>query len=191
MVQALLNRALAIIEKIVRDRSNRGVQAWIRYRGPRLNMERQYASPYVECVILLVIERRTGSNLGRSFADREGENLGGLEFLLGGPADVVPPPRHDLFGDRAERSGFFFRRLYEGRRSKQDDRSIIHRMVEGGAGEHKPIEQSDCDTDLDACGHRAKHTAGSGTMQVKSVTEASVAGRDDEGLAIDHETRMA
>jgi hypothetical protein len=101
------------------------------------------------------------------------------------------PHRPGTICSEIARSAFFFRRLYKGRRSKQDDRSIIHRMVEGGAGEHKPIEQSDCDTDLDACGHRAKHTAGSGTMQVKSVTEASVAGRDDEGLAIDHETRMA
>src|SRR5271170_2360117 len=154
-------------------------------------MQGQYSGPYFERVVLLVIDGRPDSNLGRSFTDRQSENLGGLEFLVCRPADVVPTTRYDLFGYGAERGGLLFWRLYEGRRSEQDDRPIVHRMVECGAGKHKAVEQSDRDTDFDARGQCAKHTAGRRTMNEKGAPNTSVASRDDEGLALDHEAHMA
>src|SRR5690349_15036870 len=55
-----------------------------------LEPQRDHAGPGVQRVVLVVVDRRAGADLGAALADRQLEDGRGLELLAVRPADVLP-----------------------------------------------------------------------------------------------------
>src|SRR5918995_605875 len=62
-------------------------------------------------------------------------------------------------------------------------------MVEGRAGQHQPVQQGDGDADVHT--RPQPEPAAGGPVQEHRLPDPRVAGRDDEGLAVDHEPDVA
>ncbi len=85
-----------------------------------------------------------------------------------------------LFGIVDERCG-----------SENDHRTVVHRVIEDGAGQHQSIEQRNRDADRDSVIQVAQHATCGGTVDVQHVSVASVGGWDHVGLAVHDEAHVA
>ena len=64
-------------------------------------------------------------------------------------------------------------------------------MIEDRSGEDEPVEESHGQADGHTLIEVPQHSAGSGAMDVEIIAVASVAGGDDEGMAIANESDVA
>ena len=72
------------------------------------------------------------------------------EFLRRWPPDIVPTPRDYVLGQRPQNFELLSRLIHDGRRSENDHRTVVHRVIKDGAGEYQSIEQRDRDADRNA-----------------------------------------
>jgi hypothetical protein len=76
-------------------------------------------------------------------------------------------------------------------RAQDHHRTVVHRVVEGGAGEDQGVDQRDLDADRRALAERGQHPAGHRAVDVEAVGDAGVQGRDHERVPLVHEADVA
>ena len=151
--------------------------------------QRQDPGPDGQVVVGLVVDRRPGADLGRDLDQREGEHGGGRQLTAVAPADRVAAAGNDVL-DQGAQGGFLL--VGVGDRLGAADghhRPVVHRVMEGRAGQHQAVHQGDGDADVHL--RPQAEAAPGGTVQVERVAGPRVAGRDDVRLAAGHEPDVA
>ncbi len=95
-----------------------------------------------------------------------------------------------MLDDSFERVVFLSRVSRFVRRSKDNHRAIVHRVMEGGARKHKTVENCYRDAYGRAGFERAQHPAGAGAVDVQLILHPSVDCREDIRLSVNDESDM-
>jgi len=154
-------------------------------------MERNHAGPNRKRIIRSVIFDRAGADFCGDFRERKPQDVCGFQFLLVGLARVVPAAGENLFRKRAEGSKFFFGGIHGRSFAERHNGTIVHGMVEYGAGENEAIEKCDCDANTGAFARAPEHAAGCRAVKIDEFTDASVHRGNDIGLGVRSEPNVA
>ena len=165
-------------------RSRRQPRARDRLAG--LHRQRDHARPGRQRVVLL-------SSMGgpvRTLADASSIGSDRIDVALSSPGAGPRTSRHrpgTRCSDSAWRTRVFSSGSSTGRAAEDDDRAVIHRVVERRAGQDEPVDQRHGDADLGPAGHRLEHPAAGRAVHVEPIAHPHVQGRDHERPPVDHE----
>jgi len=118
------------------------------------------AGPDRERVVGLVVNGAASADLGTDFLQFEGEDDGGLHLLLVRPADFCPTAFDDMLGEDTKCFHFFAGVIDQASGAKNNDRTIVDGVMEGGTGEDEAVHMRDGDTDRDPAAESFEHAAG-------------------------------
>ena len=96
-----------------------------------------------------------------------------------------------MFRKSEECSVLLLRILNEGCSTKYDYRAIVDRMMKGGTRQNETVYEGHGYARGDTCFQCAQHAARLGAVNVKLVTDAPVASRNDDRLIVNNETNVA
>ncbi len=104
-------------------------------------------------------------------------------FSVGGRASR-PAPGHDVVDQEVERRPLRLEVADRRGRPEDDDRPVVHRVVERGAGQDQPVDERDGDAQLGALGATPQQPAGGRPVQQQPLAVAPVQHRDHDRAVV-------
>jgi len=153
--------------------------------------KRDDAGPDFEGIVVGIVFDVADANFGGDFGERQFEDAGGFEFFFVGLARVVPTAGENFFGEGAEGGEFFGGIVDELRGAECDDGTVVHGVIENGAGEDEAVGKRDGDADGEAGRKIAKHAASGGAVEVNGIVDSGEHGGDDVCLRVDGKADVA
>src|SRR6266404_603363 len=139
------NRSLALLRaRIIRDVwRNRilRITAWIGHGRLRHPFHGNDSGPSGRGIFLVIVNGEAGTNLGRSFDQRHGEDHGALQLLLARRPDGGPAAANHVLDKIAHRPALGSFALNRFRLAHHDDGAVVHGMACGGGGTYYAVKQ--------------------------------------------------
>ena len=114
----------------------------VRDGGAPVHFERDETAPVREFEVVGLLDRWAGADLGRHLGDREADHARRPQLGCVRSAAVVGSAREVVVDDRAQCECLLVVVLDRDGCADDDDRPVVHRVVERGSGEHERVEQS-------------------------------------------------
>ena len=131
----------------------------------------------------------------RTLADASSIGIESTDVALSSPGVGTRMSRHRpgtrCSARRLEHPRLLGRVVHRAGLAEEDDRAVVHRMVEGGPGQDQAVEQRDRDADLHPAGHGLEHPAGRRSVDIEPIAHPHVDRRDHERPPVGDEAHMA
>ena len=148
---------------------------------PTDEIERNLSGPNWQGEILVVVHRPTGAHLRRTLVDGEADDQGGTELGRRRHPRVGAAPGGHVIEQSGTRGQFLRVVLNHGAGAEEHHAAVVHRMVEGGPGEHQSVEEGHRDTCLGAVGDQPESPVGRRAVQIELFVDACICHRGDHG----------
>lgn len=129
-------------------------------------LEGDYAGPAIDGVVVEVVFGGALADFGGGLGERHSKYGSGFEFPFVRVADLVPAAGSKTFGEGVERGDFFFVGGEKRAMTEDDDRAVVHGVIEGGTGEDEAVDVGDRDADIGFGAEGAQHAAGGGAVDI-------------------------
>jgi len=162
-------------------------QLGIGVRGTCCDSEWNRAGPDIECKIACGIHWIARPLLGGGLLDADADDERGGQLGIARGAQLAHATGRHVLDERVQCQALFVQVADLAGRSEHDGRSIVHRVVEGAARQHQPVEQCERDARSRTLAQRAQRTIGLRTVQVELIADPRVGSGQRHRLPIDAE----
>ncbi len=170
------------------------VQVAGRHRCRVRRGHRNHARPVRQREVRRLVVRAARPDLGGDLVEVETDHRGRGELLRVRRTRVLRPARHHLVDDGVQCDAPFLRVRHRARRAVDHDGAVVHRVVEGGTGQHKAVHMRHGQADGQAGIRRARRPqrARAGrTVHIDPLTDPAEERREDDGRAVADEAQVA
>lgn len=156
--------------------------------------ERDDARPVGQCEVAGFVVGAAGADLGGDLLEVQPDHRRRRQLLLVGGPRVRGPARHHVVDDRVEGGPPLLRVGHRARDAMDHHGAVVDRVMEGGAGQHQPVDmrhrQTDGQAGVGPAGLPQRPGAGR-TVYVEPLAHPAEKRRQDDRCAVTDEAEVA